>query len=536
MTQTVKPLASATLPDGAGVKVEGGRITLDEAWAPYAMGTVTLPIVEGLDLAAIDPREDQRILVHLRDGNLDEIAPEPQLFDLGLRGRTIDHVARTVSLDLASDEAMLFDICHLGTKADTSARAHEASLRGICQWALSKLPGSPSLEVGGFDADMTAQWDATNLLLNPNATTSATEWAAGVGTTIQHVNTAGHDGTPGYIRATPSGTSGAVYLTSQPSNIPASPGELFTASVYVRHGATGTAGIRLRFYDADGRILRSVGAAEVAINQAWMRHSVTAAAPANTARVSAYVTFTGGSGVAIALDKAMLTKGPWLIDYFDGYTLDTPAYTYVWDDAPDASSSTRTANPERHPDLFDWRPGQSLWDFLRPFLEAAGLRLFCDEQRKWRVIDPAQYTLNDSSVFALQTVPGVVGNTTAGTDEISRDRTEWATGVVVHFTWRDQSGITREKFDAAGTPGKVLTFERDTAPIAGAAATILARIQSRGASQTATVLTGFSARPAGFASVDLGTVPAQTGRIRRVSFDLATGLVDVATRDMEDTP
>src|SRR5690606_15678659 len=37
-------------------------------------------------------------------------------------------------------------------------------------------------------------------------------------------------------------------------------------------------------------------------------------------------------------------------------------------------------------DVLKRRPGTRAWDFLSPLLSVSGLRLFCDEERKWRLV------------------------------------------------------------------------------------------------------------------------------------------------------
>lgn len=414
-----------------------------------------------------------------------------------------------------------------GTFIDVTGLMTVVSDRAV-EWREQSLLSGPN------DADMTAQWDATNLLLNPTAAVTADNWFAAGGCGIARNAGAGVSGA-GFIRATSTGATAFVYPTAYPTSQPAAPGDMYTASVYVRsNSGTRSAALALRFFGPNDAVLTDKYSTAVNVAAGWTRLTVTAVAPAGTAGVAPLVRVAGlASGNTFDLDQAMLTEGPLVMDYFDGNTVGTSNYTYAWDGPVNGSASLRVATPERLPELFDWKPGQALWDFLRPFLESAGLRLFCDELRDWRIIDPATYSVIDTVVL-FSTSDTTEGNLTDATDSASRDRDDWATGVLVTFRWRDQTGREREDYDIAGTPGKVVTFDRDTPPLKGAAATILTRLQSRGASQDATAVGGFNARPAAYALVDLADTPSQVGAVARVSFDIGTGLVDVTTRDMAD--
>src|SRR5690606_35426950 len=62
----------------------------------------------------------------------------------------------------------------------------------------------------------------------------------------------------------------------------------------------------------------------------------------------------------------------------------------------DADADFTLTEDGRDPDALKREPGERAWDFLSPLVNAAGLRLFCDEQRRWHLIDPAAYTVSGS--------------------------------------------------------------------------------------------------------------------------------------------
>jgi hypothetical protein len=127
---------------------------------------------------------------------------------------------------------------------------------------------------------------------------------------------------------------------------------------------------------------------------------------------------------------------------------------YAWTGAPDASTSTRTTDEQRPPEQFVWTAGVTAWDFLQPFLTSNGLRLACDELRKWTMIYPEDFFKPGFIVLSG-------ANATRGTDTISRDDPDaFCTGVIVRYAWVDKAtGRTLTAVDAAGDPGVVVVVD-----------------------------------------------------------------------------
>ncbi|WP_067197174.1 hypothetical protein [Microbacterium sp. XT11] len=380
------------------------------------------------------------------------------------------------------------------------------------------------------DRDITAQWDAVNLVRNGDARNDITGWSIGsASTSIAHNTGAGVGGTTGYVAATQSGAQGAVWTVPPEIGLSVSEGDMLTASCYVRHDGAAQSQLLFRWYDQDGAAISTRGGTSLTLNSAWQRLTVTAVAPARAVKGAVYVALgSSAAGKTWALDKAMVSEGPIVEDYFDGYTTNTENYTYTFEGTAAASASRRTATPERLPEIFNWNPGQSLWDFLTPLVESSGLRLWCDESRLWRLSGPGD-VLDVPSISAQS---GDNGNMLDGTDELSRDGDEWADGVVIHHRWTDGTGKTREAYDIAGTSGKVLTVERDSAyPGPGAAAYTLQRIRGRGRTQTLQLLKNTGARPNALTYSTTPGSPTLYGRATAVTLDLQSGVVDVTTRD-----
>jgi hypothetical protein len=156
--------------------------------------------------------------------------------------------------------------------------------------------------------------------------------------------------------------------------------------------------------------------------------------------------------------------------------------------------------------------------FLSPILQAVGLRLFCDEQRRWSLVDNS---------YAVEGIVRVTAgeNAYSGTDLMSRTATTpdgapiTTDAVFVHFTWRDKvTGADREKWDIAAPTGyqRPFTVERQDTPYPGpgTAAYLLSRYRARRRTQDVT------------AAIDLTVTPGQEVAISLPGMDLQSGYVD----------
>lgn len=139
-----------------------------------------------------------------------------------------------------------------------------------------------------------------------------------------------------------------------------------------------------------------------------------------------------------------------------------------------------------------WRPGVTAWEWLNPLLQAASLRLWCDERGTWRLT--ARESATDGTVtLAADTV------LTALTTSVRLDNPdEWADAVVIRYEWTDVDGIRHEAIDAAGAqPSRsaIVIDRKAVYPGPGAAAGILARRQGRGRVMSATARSDYAATP-----------------------------------------
>src|SRR5690606_34958120 len=130
----------------------------------------------------------------------------------------------------------------------------------------------------------------------------------------------------------------------------------------------------------------------------------------------------------------------------------------------------------RDADALKREPGERAWDFVSPLVNAAGLRLYCDERRRWHLIDPA----NRSAGGSLRISEGF--NATEAADNIDLSASDrgvpgYAETVVVKYTWTDEDGAQQVAYDSAGAAhgiGRLVEIERPF-PGAGAADAFLKR-------------------------------------------------------------
>lgn len=181
-------------------------------------------------------------------------------------------------------------------------------------------------------------------------------------------------------------------------------------------------------------------------------------------------------------------------------------------------------------DAAAWTPGQSAWDYLRPLVDAAGLRLYCDELRLWHLVEPlspvaGSLSLDESTLTLLE-------------ESVSRDE-GWYDAVIITYRWRDSSDVDRVRYDSAITAGysRVLALEYERPwPGAGAARAILARARGRGRIEAATTVSDYRATPGQVLTVTTSTTPIQSGLVTRVSWDMDSDEMQIRSRDLTDTP
>lgn len=544
-TPLLRPEATVTLTvDGEPVEVDvtDGQITLDETWSPYVQAELTVPWTSVEVAETIDPQEDQRVTVEATEA----VGGSTRTFDLGLRGRRIDHKGKRITLTLHSDEALLFDKRRLAATPDKTPRDYESSLRDICSWALGKI--GATLEAGDDDADLTAYWEARNLIMNPNVRVNLDGWGslvASSSTLIRNETAIVVDGaTPGWrprlrIDTTTAGRTSLRYGMDVDTNLRGiQAGRLYwqTGWVLQDSGSAKTGYVWAGFKDDNDKTIQGITETFPLPNDTPTRIAIPWVAPVGATTVALEWGVENGmpSGSNVTVIGAMFVEseedpGAW----WDGGRADDLGYEYEYEGDVGASASTRIPDVERPPRLFAWRPGISLWDFLQPLMEASGFRLFCDEDRVWRLVDLSTYSVPGQVVVQEKV------NAIEGEDEITRNDDTWGTGVVCHYVWTDIDGIRREAYDYAGTDDKVVTVPYPDTPYPGpgAAAALLKMFTGRGRTQDTSRLIDYAATPGMSALITLpGTLP-QAGKVSSVTFQLHEGVMDVGSSGLtEVTP
>lgn len=526
-----------------------GSVTLDARRRPHVQGTVMIAVPSLATLAALDPRMSPppRILI-------DVLATFPwgvqhRVFDLGVRDRTVDLRAATVTLSLASDEALLSDFAPLAD--DLGPLNYQSSLRLLVGYVLNKVIPGATLAAGGTDVAVPALANSSNLIRNPRAGINLTDWAwtqTSGGLTPSRQATGGPSYAPTFVAYQSNAgvfTNNAEMYISE-SAVSPSGSKHHVLSVDMM-GITGRQLILdAMCLDASGNILGFIPPITTTMtNGVWKRAATAPFEPyANTAKIrvrvraaqlggSEYVNVTGwrlseatGDPVADAL-------------YFDGATADTTQYDYEWaqlangTSAPHASVSSRKVKIDAAtPAALTWKAGQDAMSFLSPIVQAAGRRLVCDEQRVWTLRGEGY-----DAGGALELRHAV--NVGDGSEKISRDDDDWFDAAAAEYKWNDQSGIPRTRIDAAAlSPSytRLRSFQFDSPyPGPGFAAYAVRRAQGRGREVTVTAVADWNAKAEqGFTAV-LESAPPQTGQTSSIAFDLDGDTMTIVSRTV-DTP
>ena len=510
--------------------------TLDESRAPYGEISLVIHTPAEADAELIDPRTGLRVTVTAAQEWLVPARPaQSRVFDLILHERVIDWEAGETTLTLRTDEAKLIDDGLIATAVDTSAYAVESSLRDIIDQSLAVI--GASLAVGSDDADFTRTSNSTNLFLNPSAEVNGTGWV-GANCSAARTTAWAATGTISTSLILPTSDDSYVVLEGGVGGVR---NGMTTGKTYVASGTfrltaplTGTPISSARRIvvvantGAGGFIFAQSSQAPNAAGVYRLYVEFTAPASITELYIRWYHGHTGGT---IWLDALRLSEKTGVHDDapLDG-SLSDPHYAFAWTGVTHASISTRTRLDNRDITLLDRQPGEPSWDFLQPLVQQAGLRLFCDEARVWRVVDSNSYTV-DGIIRITE-----AENLTAGTDQISLAG-DWATGVVVKYSWTDAAGASHVAYDAAGTSTKVALVEWERPyPGPGAAQVILDRMQGRGRILDPFVLSELTATPGQYTQSTVPNAPIQTGIASSVSWSIPDALMGVGTRALIDTP
>lgn len=458
---------------------------------------------------------------------LEWIPATTRVFDLGVREVRPDRSTGTVQVEVASDEAILSTVAPLAD--NVTPRTHETSLRAVCDYVLGKI--GASLEPGTLDADVTAFWRVTNLLPNPSFEVNLDGWLAGSGSTGLE-RSAGATPVAGAWAARWRPTSTASAWVDGP-RFSVTPGRPYTFSAYMIADVARQARLRPAFVDADGRTLWGlIGAPVTLATTQWKQLSIVGAvAPVGAVACVFRLEFlTDAASRNVWADCCMAYEGDELVPYIDGALPAGPAYTYEWTGPPHASTSARVPVIERPVEALTWRAGVSGMDFLEVLLKQAGMRLVCDEQRRWWLRDAA-YRADGEQTWRYG------ANIIAADERLSL--TDWYGAAVYEYVWSDPAGIEQRRIDSfelVPPPAPVLRMEVNAPyPGPGRAENLVRRAQGRGRTVTVTGIPTWTEHTDQPLSVLLDGTPIQTGIVGRVEYLLDDDTVTVASRTT-DTP
>lgn len=481
------------------------EINFDASGAPHVTAPIRVKRPTGAVYSALDPRTAPRVVL-TRDG---------RTCDLSVRDRFVA-LADVVELQLASDEAILMS--YKAGVDDRTPRALEGSLRDVIDYVLDTvIPGAELEASPAHDVDVTAYWELSNLLINPSIANSTTGWGAGTGTSAIDFSTAvGGFAGPSCIRWTADST-GISRVSS--TSISVSGGQDYSASAYVLAAASSDGDeVRLgvRFYDEEWEpIATHLGDAVTVNTSGWQRVKVlgvTAPEAAAAARIFGE-NVAGTSGRNTYLDAGMFYEGIEEVEYFDGSNTPT-GYTTEWTEATHLSPSVRIPITPRDPESTVWRAGVSALEFLHPLFQAAGLRLVCDEQRRW--------TLRDEDYKADGSVSAVYAqNLREGSERISLDAGLYFDARLTRYRWtRNGRDYVQDDYYELNDPPQVVDFVEIEAPYPGPGRSEYAvrRAQSRGREVDITVATDMSVSAEQNVNVTLQDGVAQIGVAQTVQF------------------
>lgn len=540
---TTAPLYTAVLkgtPD-VPLSVQGGSLTLDAAAAPHVSGSVvvwrpgTWSLVGGVPTFAVnttaignlDPRTTPRVEV-TATATSDTGAVTTRTFKLHLRDRDLDHGPHTISLALASDEALLDD---WGPLTDDLSQVAATSLRAVVNYALGQaIPGASLAASPAIDADVTACWAVTNLVANPVPAGSSAGYNAGAGATTPTL-------VSGTVRWTTTATVSNLIVAPSLTSYRVTPGRWYVFAIEWASASTSRNAQPLIQWRNNGSAAAYANVYGEAKNYSadFQRLYVIAQAPEG-AEFAYPIVQTGGNTATTThlVQKAMFYEGRFLVPFFAGSTTADSRYNYAWADpaSPNASSSSRTPIVVRDPESLVMKATQTALEFLAPLVQAAGYRLVCDEARVWTLRSE-----NYSAGSALSIRHSI--NLREARDRISRSSGLWCDAAVTTHKWTDTSGVQRTQTDAYALTipyTKRINIEKNTPyPGPGFSEYFVRRAQGRGRELTLTAGADLTATAEQPIVAILEDTPTQVGATQRVRFDINSHEMTITTRTT-DTP
>lgn len=512
--------------------------TLDEGWAPYAQADLVVKIPSLAALARISDLSTRSRVVFTV-----ETMPPPEItgpstyrsFDLGIIARQVNHRAGTVSLALASDEALLQDYAHTGLTPDMGLRPLQRSVRNMVNYVLTKALGPTTSVQEANDFDFTTYTSARNVWSYKLGKTSYTIPAQSATALVGNDSIAvvpNNTGVESFAFVNPGLQPGATYTMSATVSLPA-----------VQQGTLNSRARRMVLVTQIGGVYRVSAQSPQVPNIAGttQRVSFTFTVPENVTAQEIRLYSGAQSNGRVNFNDIVILEGDGLdefgepIGFFDGDTPATTGYTYSWDGDANVSTSTRTPRLNRSPEILIWSPGQTAWDLLKPILEASGLRLWCDELGGWHLTTSTYSrpgTVTAHAGVELYDAIDLVSRTASQSSGVPL----YVDAVIVRYTWVDEKGNDRERFDVATTTGfiKPFTVERPETPFpgSGAATYLLRRYMQRRRQVPVTRSLLPSTNPGQTVTIKVGDGSTLTGYLDAVTFDFGADEMSLKTKDL----
>lgn len=215
-----------------------------------------------------------------------------------------------------------------------------------------------------------------------------------------------------------------------------------------------------------------------------------------------------------------------MVQYFNLRDLINEALSFIF-----AELEPGTAN-EFYPfgynlEKYEVNVGNTLWDFIETVTTASGFRVYCDEQRRWYLVE--------STAVVGDLVLDDTDNITAFNKSLSRD-TLWYNQAVIEYE-DPSAGTIFDSYYATGT-GALRTFyqkkENMTFPGAGAAQAIVERSLTRGETYNVEAIANFDARPQQSLVVDITGEPLKTGVVQSITWSLPSARMSIDIRNLEE--
>jgi hypothetical protein len=195
---------------------------------------------------------------------------------------------------------------------------------------------------------------------------------------------------------------------------------------------------------------------------------------------------------------------------------------------------------DRPADSLIWQPGQKASDFIYNIVTAAGMRLFCDESRQWRLVK-STYSPGSLAYLAYGLNLYSINDTVGRSQQAIDGSPLFMDSCVINYSWEDSAGNSRtatDPYTAVANPTSTLTLNLNKPfPGPGAAAYWVSRNKARGHAFDLTARFDVTFTPGQAVNVDVPTSDIQDGFVSSVSWSLRAQEMTVVTRDLiEYTP